>query len=321
MKIAYHIENPEVRQIIVDRLSDQQLTDLSQLDAQQRLEVIGETDGLVANWLDKEFSTEEKQLMNRPKFVQMLSAGVDHLDFDALPADAPIYSNVGAWADGMSETCLAMTFGLLRRLEQQKHALLNGRFDRYHWDLRSIYEINILIWGWGGIGKACAEKFFKLDVKNISAVGRTTPDDPRLKKAYSFDQLDQALAQCDLLIIAVPATRQTVGAINAQRLALMPKNGMIVNLARAAVIDHDQFLAHLKSNPEFTAAIDVWWHEDHDWNKDDVLNCDQVMGTSHNSQMTGLAWKLAAEAAATNIRKLINGEKAAGALKREDYRS
>ena len=40
----------------------------------------------------------------------------------------------------------------------------------------------------------------------------------------------------------------------------MKKDALLVNISRGKIIAEKDLYEHLKENPEFTAAIDVWWH-------------------------------------------------------------
>src|SRR5918912_2250543 len=49
------------------------------------------------------------------RFVQLLSAGADHLPFDQVPGTAVIASNAGAYAEPMAEHAVAMAPAPLQR--------------------------------------------------------------------------------------------------------------------------------------------------------------------------------------------------------------
>ena len=81
---------------------------LEDLDAGARLEAIRRSDIMLAALLTVELSAEEKQLLGGLEMVQTMSAGVDQIDFSALPEGIKLYSNTGGWARGMAEHALAM---------------------------------------------------------------------------------------------------------------------------------------------------------------------------------------------------------------------
>lgn len=304
-------------QAIEKGLANFDLVNLKTLDENARLQALKEADALFCHWLGEELTDQERGLLGDKKFVYTLSAGVETIRFHSLGKGTVLYSNVGAWASSMAESCLAMLYAHLRRFNDQKRVMKEGQYPRT-WPLRTVGDVKCLVWGWGGIGKACAELLWKLG-GHVSAVSRRKPDDSRLEAAYSMDDFDEAIKNCDILIMAVPANKTSVGMIDAKRLALMPKNGALINLARARLINRDDLYAHLKANPDFGAALDVWWKEDSAWDKDPLVELDNVIPSAHNSEMSDTIWLDALHTAMERINALARGEEIPGRVNYDDY--
>src|SRR5262245_61059962 len=92
--------------------SDARIASTFDLDDEQRAEVIRQAEAVIAWELPKEIPAGVLAAAPRPRFIQLLSAGVDAVDFSALPADLAVASNAGAYAGPMSEYVLAMTLSL-----------------------------------------------------------------------------------------------------------------------------------------------------------------------------------------------------------------
>lgn len=90
--------------------------------------------------------------------MQLLSAGVDHIDFSRLPSNLTVASNVGAYARPMAEHTLAMALALCKRLAIYHDQLKKGIFDQFS-ENKSLYGANAAILGFGGIGKEVARAF------------------------------------------------------------------------------------------------------------------------------------------------------------------
>ena len=71
------------------------------------------------------------------------------------------------------------------------------------------------------------------------------------------------LPLCDFLSLNCPATSETHGLINAERLALLPRGAILVNTARGAVVEDDALIAALKSGRLAAAGLDVFNNEPH----------------------------------------------------------
>lgn len=76
---------------------------------------------------------------------------------------------------------------------------------------------------------------------------------------YRFDDLHRFLKSIDTLIIAVPLTSKTRGLIGERELELLGCDGLLVNVARGAVVDEESLYVALKDKIIAGAAIDVWY--------------------------------------------------------------
>ena len=81
--------------------------------------------------------------------------------------------------------------------------------------------------------------------------------------------------------ITLPLTEETKGIINAQRLSVMKKDSVLVNIARGAVVDEAALLNALDSNL-MGAVLDVF--EEEPLSSDNPLwGKENVLITPHNS--------------------------------------
>jgi hypothetical protein len=67
------------------------------------------------------------------------------------------------------------------------------------------------------------------------------------------------LPLCDTVLIACALAPETKGLIDSRRLALMKPGALLINVARAAIVDEDALYAALKDGHLGGAALDVWW--------------------------------------------------------------
>jgi len=85
------------------------------------------------------------------------------------------------------------------------------------------------------------------------------PAPPTMIEKYRFDDLHRFLKSIDTLIIAVPLTSKTRGLIGERELELLGCDGLLVNVARGAVVDEESLYVALKDKIIAGAAIDVWY--------------------------------------------------------------
>ncbi len=306
--------------LLEKRFPDCEIRWLEDLSAQERKEALNGADCLLAATMTAELSEDEKKNLGKIGMVQTLSAGIDQADFSLLPRDIKLYSNVGGWSTSIAEHALAMTLCCTRRLIPQTNALAEGRFTYRGFKQKLLRDCRVLILGWGGIGKATA-LLYKPFGCSLSALGRTAPQDPLLDAAYGFSDLDKALAEADVILLALAHNDQTHHIVNARTLSLMKDDAILVNVARAGLIEHDALEAHLRSHPFFYAAIDPWWQERSHYpaGGDPIAQLPNVVGTSHNSNESSTSMMEALENALKNIENYLAGAPVKGRVDVSEY--
>jgi glycerate dehydrogenase len=213
-----------------------------------------------------------------------------------------------------------MALALMKRLPQNNAKLAAGV-----WDQSSTRWVSGAVWGilgFGGIGTAVGRLVRALGgrVHGLNASGRS--DEPA-EFVGTLDDLDVVLAAADVVVISLPLTRRTRALIGRRELELMKLSATMVNVARGAIVSEAALYDHLRSHPEFSAAIDAWWVEpfgagefrvDHPF-----FELPNLLGSPHNSGLVPGILKEATTRAATNILRFLRGEQVTGLVRAEDY--
>ena len=79
--------------------------------------------------------------------------------------------------------------------------------------------------------------------------------------AIYHDDLNDLLAASQFLSIHCPATDDSRGLLNAERIARLPDGAVVVNTARGAVVDDDALIVALRSGKLAGAGLDVFNNE------------------------------------------------------------
>ena len=69
---------------------------------------------------------------------------------------------------------------------------------------------------------------------------------------------DALLRHSDIFCITAPSTPELRGFLDARRIALLPKDAVVVNVARGDMVDDEALISALKSRRLFAAGLDVY---------------------------------------------------------------
>jgi phosphoglycerate dehydrogenase-like enzyme len=313
---------PDVRAAIDETLSSlATVTYLPEVAGDERHAVLQAADAVLAWFIGGELRPDELELLGTAKLLQLYSAGVDRVPVDDLPPQLPIAANAGAYADPMAEHVLAMALALAKRLPQNEAKMARGEFDQQTPTL-AIRGATAGILGFGGIGQASARLFRALGAR-IHALNRSGRTDEPVDWIGSMDDLDALLEVADIVVVSLPLTRGTRGLIGARELGLMKRDAILVNVARAAIVDEDALYEHLRANPSFSAGIDAWWQEPREGGafatRHPFLELPNVIGSPHNSALTAGTLATAAHHAAENIARGLRSEPVDHLIDRSEY--
>lgn len=111
--------------------------------------------------------------------------------------------------------------------------------------------------GMGGIAKKIARRALGFDMQ-IGYYSRTRRDETGFE---FFPNLQSLALWCDFLVVAAPGGKDTFHIINAEILAALGANGVLVNIARGSLVDTEALASALGNKVIAAAAIDVYESE------------------------------------------------------------
>lgn len=253
--------------------------------------------------------------MPNVRLVQSMSAGVDFIDFTAVPPDVTVCSNAGAFKDPIAEHVFAMVLCFAKNLSRNHERLRRGLFESSA-DGLFLGNKTIGVVGAGGIGQSVARvaRGFNMRTVGINTTGRPVEG---FDAVWKMDRLDDLLRQADVVVISLPLTVRTRNLIDAGRLSAMKEDCILVNVARGAIIAQDALYSHLKSHPSFRAGIDVWWRYPKEGEKFSLdfpfFDLPNFLASPHNADGVPEALPLGQEHAFRNVIAYLDG----GALERK----
>lgn len=230
-------------------------------DAMRRADVLVPT---VTDNIDAEvINAAGKQL----KLIANFGAGTDHIDTAAAYAKRITVTNTpGVLTEDTADLVLALILAVPRRLVEADRLTRAGGFTG--WTPTGILGHRVRgkklgIIGLGRIGQAVAHRAhaFGLEVHYHNRRPVSAPIEESLGVVTYWPDLDEMLANVDIVSINCPSTPATRHLINAQRLAAMPAHSVIVNTARGDIIDEAALADALASGQIAGAGLDVFENE------------------------------------------------------------
>ena len=117
--------------------------------------------------------------------------------------------------------------------------------------VRSIRGCEVTILGTGDIGCHVAQRMRSMGAAKIIGLSRSGKSREAVYDAlYPIGDLDAVLCETELLVMALPDTAQTRGMLDRRRIALLPRQALVINVGRGTAIEQEALPA---DNPLWTA--------------------------------------------------------------------
>lgn len=200
-----------------------------------------------------------KAVATRLRWLHCTMAGIDSLlPLDWLPEKVIFTNNVGVHGAKAREYVRMAVTLLHTRLP---HMLANQRAHQWQQIFSpALTGRTALVIGLGDVGGGAARAARDLGLKVI-AVTRSGKASSLADRVARPSQLDRLLPKADFVILAAPNTAATRGLIDARRVGLLKTGCGLVNISRAALIDHGALCARLRDGSLAGAVLDVMHSE------------------------------------------------------------
>ena len=125
----------------------------------------------------------------------------------------------------------------------------------------------------------------------------------------TLTDIDRIFRDADVLSIHLPAVEATRNFVNADRLASMKPDGLLINTARGSVLDEDALYEAMSSGRLAGAALDVYQHEPYRPQSPgrDLRTLPNIVLTPHIGSNTVEANEAMARAALGNVTNFLHG--------------
>jgi D-3-phosphoglycerate dehydrogenase len=240
------------------------------------------------------------------KVISRNGVGTDNLPLAALAQRGiAVRVTLGANAPGVAELTIGLMLAAIRSIVQSDHGIKQGQWPRQIG--REIRGCTVGVIGYGAIGSEVARLCHALganvlvydaaaDVAHHLASSGAHTQTPSLTQALNLRQL---LMESDIVTLHCPATPDGSPVLNAKALAMMRPGAIVINTARAALVDEHALRDALNSDKLAGYATDVFVQEPP---RDLILvGHPKVIATSHIGAYTSESVERATTLAVANL--------------------
>lgn len=183
--------------------------------------------------------------------------------------------------EDVADLALGLLLATVRDLPRADRFVREGRWLTGAFPLTTtLRERRVGIVGMGRIGKAIARR---VEAFGLPIAYHTRTPQPDLPYRHYADLL--AMAQdVNILILILPGGPATDRLVNAQVLAALGADGILINVSRGTVVDEDALVQALKSGALRAAGLDVFRDEPHV--PEGLLGLDNVVLLPHVGSAT-----------------------------------
>jgi glyoxylate reductase len=198
----------------------------------------------------------EDLLKHAPKLraISNFAVGVDNIDFAACGRRGIRVCNTpDVLTRATAELTLALLLSAARRIPEGEQLCRTGHFKGWAPDMLVGIELQgrtAVLVGRGRIGHETAKLFEGIGLRIEWITRSTTPAQIRTK-----------LKRAQILSLHTPLTPETRHWLNKSRLALLPRDAIVLNTTRGPVVDEQALIQVLKARKIFAAGLDVYEQE------------------------------------------------------------
>lgn len=235
-------------------------------------------------------------------------AGLDMIPVEAATAAGVLVANVpGANARSVAEHVFFVAMALLRRFrgmdrDLREQGWLAGRehAPRTH----ELAGRTVGIVGTGNVGTAVAA--IAMHGFGLEVIA-STRNASRLPAGVAHRNVDELVAECDILVLCCPLTPETRGLVDSRRIAAMKPDAILINVSRGPVVNDASLIDALSAGRIAGAALDVFSTQplppEHPY-----FTLDNVIVTPHMAGITEESMERMGVGAAAEARRVLAGE-------------
>jgi D-3-phosphoglycerate dehydrogenase len=204
------------------------------------------------------------------ELIVRAGVGYDNIDTTTAREQNVKVENVpGKNVHAVAELVIGFMFYEDRKIHLNNESSKNNQWNKAKFGSgKGLRDRTLGIVGLGKIGINVAKPALAMGMKVIFAsidhkIGQKLYPLGNSNGLYSCEcvSLTDVFKQSDVITFHVPMTKGTKNMIRKETLSMMKKNVLLINTARGGIVNEDDLMEHLNSNPQFRYACDVFQGE------------------------------------------------------------
>ncbi|MDQ2083059.1 2-hydroxyacid dehydrogenase [Xanthobacteraceae bacterium Astr-EGSB] len=207
----------------------------------------------------RRLTAEFMSLLPRLEIVSNFGVGYDTVDAAWAGQHGIMVTNTpDVLNEEVADTALGLLLCTVRELPQAERYVRAGKWVEKNYPLsQSLRDRTVGVVGMGRIGKAIGRR---LEAFGVPVVYHSRHPQAGVAYKYYPDLVGMA-RDVDVLMVIVPGGAATKHLINAEVLAALGPNGILINMARGSVVDEEALIKALQDKTILTAGLDVFAKE------------------------------------------------------------
>jgi phosphoglycerate dehydrogenase-like enzyme len=204
---------------------------------------------------------DEEALQHAPKLrmISILGTGTDNVDLEAARKQGVVVTNTpGVGAPSVAELTLGLILAVARAIPLSDARLRRGEWQ--HVEGPELVGKTLGVLGLGAIGARVAKLGHGLGMQVIAWTFSHDPERPARLGVQLVDR-DDLFRDSDVVSIHLRNTVEARGFVGRRELGLMKPSSILINTARAALLDQDALVEALTAGRLAGAGLDVYQEE------------------------------------------------------------
>ncbi|MTI16264.1 C-terminal binding protein [Rhodobacteraceae bacterium RKSG542] len=229
-------------------------------DASDEERIAAARDADIVMLRDRLLDADMLDKLENAKGVVRYGVGYNNIDFNhAASRKIPVCNVPDYGADAVAEFAVGLMFAANRMIVSRDKLVRNGA-----WDISESQPVRLLVGktlgivSFGRIARHFKQKTDGIGFKEVLVHDPYLSDEDAARYGVRNVDMDTLCKECDIISMHAPLTDDTYHILNAERIAMMKPNSVVVNTGRGGLIDEDALYDALKARRIFAAGIDVF---------------------------------------------------------------